>query len=278
MRNAIKAKLAADLADLSGRCFDIGEPTASTAKPYATVKLAEQSDGSPWLGRTSRFEVALYGEANAAAALDLLADQAVLALDCVKLTESSAALPDFTCRYAGTAASERIDEAAQALVRVLSFTVAAVGSGENAAPDAWLGALAAWTTAQAGADWRVYRTCWPQQYAIPAVMWRLGPIESADRNAAAAELRQSIVGHVIGRNAGEQTAMIRTLAAGLGSLTKLPLDPVAKTYAAVASVSGDYAADGLTVGQLTAVLRQTIAKSAPGGPLIEQVHIDGGFG
>lgn len=277
MREVIKNKLVSELPDLSGRCYDIGEPAAATTKPYATVRLAKQSSESAWTGQKNRYEVALYGEPDAAADLDLWVDQAVQALHGVRLA-SGGTDPDFTCRYEGTENPEQMDAALQALVRFLTFSVMAVGAEEVPSSGSPLDAVCSWTAGKTGPEWHVYRQSWPQHYAAPAVLWRFEQMEAANVNAATTELRHKAVGHVFGRTLQEQEAMVRKLSADLAGTNKLQLDTVARTYIASGEVTADFTADALTKGQLSVIFRQKIAKSADEAPLIGQVHADGGFG
>ncbi|TMV48105.1 hypothetical protein FE783_19320 [Paenibacillus mesophilus] len=277
MRAVIKARLADELSALAGRCYDLHEPSSTTVKPYATVKLVGQEETSPWIGMKRTYEIALHEETDSAAALDELADQAVQALHGIKLSGGASAR-DFTCQYEGLAASERVDDTLQALVQVLRFSVYAVGSEENLPSDACLQALCDWTATIVNSEWQVYRQRWPQDYTIPAVLWRLDQVTTADRDASTIELGRNVVGHVLGRTDEERLAMVGTLAEKLGSTTKLPIEPLAKRFIVPVTVTAVYGADGLTEGQLTATLRQIVQKTVPNWPLIGQVHYDGGFG
>jgi hypothetical protein len=277
MRAVIKARLMDELSALAGRCYDLHEPSSATVKPYATVKLAGQQEASPWSGMKRTYEIALYGETSAAAVLDEVADQAVQALHGIKLPGGASAR-DFTCLYEGMAASERFDDTLQALVQLLKFSVYAVGSEENLSSDVCLQALCDWTATIVSSEWKVYQQRWPQDYTIPAVLWRLEQVTTADRDASTIELGKNVVGHVLGRTDDERLAMVGTLAEKLGSTTKLPIDPIAKRYIVPGTATAVYGTDGLTEGQLTATLRQIVQKTVPNWPLIGQVHYDGGFG
>lgn len=277
MRATIKARLADELSAIAGRCYDANEPTSATVKPFVTVKLAEQANDSPWLGMRRKYEVALYEETSAAADLDHLSEQAVTALHEVKLS-AGPSLPGFTCRFEGMAVPERVDDTLQAIVHVLKFSVHAVGIDEYSSSDDWLDALCDWTGSHIGAEWSLYRHRWPQHYTSPAVMWRLERMEAADRGGSAVELRKKAIGHVIGRTEVERLAMVEHLTTKLGGVTKLLLEPVAKRYIVPDMIAGDFQADGLSEGQLSVTFRQVVNKTAPGGPLIGQVHFDGGFG
>lgn len=278
MRAAIKARLADELSAIAGRCYDVQEPSSATVKPYVTVKLAGQQQLSSWLGMKRTYEVALHGETNAAAALDQLAEQAVQAIHGVKLSTGTSA-PDFTCLYEGLTMPERIDDELQALVHVLQFSVHAVGIVEaGSSSDLWLEALCEWTSTAADAEWQVYRERWPQGYSAPAIMWRLEQAVTTERNAATVVHTKTIVGHILGRSDEERLAMTATLAEKLGSTSKLSVDPVANRYIVPGTVTGAYEADGFAAGQLNVVFRQIVQKTPPGGPLIGQVHYEGGFG
>ncbi|PYI52542.1 hypothetical protein [Paenibacillus flagellatus] len=282
MRTAIKARLAAELPALGGRCYDWHEPTGTTVKPFATVKPAEYAaevENAPWCGTKAVFEIALYADKSAAADLDALVAEAEQALDGIKLSAGPSE-PGFTCRFEGFAGSERIEETVQALVRILRIAVVAAGSDSAASAssaDEWLEALCGWTSAAAGADWSVYRQQWPQDYAAPAVLWRIEQAESENRDAASAELRKRMVGHVVGRTDAERYAMVGTLAAELGRLTRLSIDPIGKQAVQPGLVTGDYRPDGLTAGQITVTFRQIVPKSSPNAPLIGDVHYGGGL-
>jgi hypothetical protein len=278
MRAAIKARLADELSAIAGRCYDVHEPSSATVKPYVTVKLAGQQKLSSWLGMKRTYEVALHGETDAAAALDLLANQAVQAIHGVKLSTGTS-VPDFTCLYEGLIAPERIDEALQALVHVLQVSVYAVGAVEaGSSSDLWLETLCDWTSTVAGAEWHVYRQHWPQHYSAPAILWRLEQAATTERSAATAEHTKTLVGHILGRTDEERYTMTGTLVERLGSTTKLSVDPVANRYILPGAVTGAYDADGFATGQLNVVFRQSVQKTPPGGPLIGQVHYEGGFG
>lgn len=277
MRAAIKARLSDQLSALAGRCYDLQEPLSTTVKPYATVKLAGQDEVSPWSGMKRTYEIALYGETNSAAVLDELADEAVQALHGIKLAGGASAR-DFTCLYEGMAATERVDDTLQALVQVLKFSVHAVGSEENLSSDACLQVLCDWTATVVSSEWKVYRQRWPQDYSIPAVMWRLDQVTTADRDASTTELGKKVVGYVLGRTDDERLATVGTLAEKLGSTTKLPIEPLAKRFIVPGTVTAVCGADGLTEGQLTITFRQIVPKTVPNWPLIGQVHYDGGFG
>lgn len=279
MRAAIKTRLAAELTALNGRCYDIQEPSGTTVKPYATVKLNSQTNENLWTGAKRVYEVALYGEPGEGSVMDTLADQAVLALHGVQLSGGSSG-PGFTCRLEGMTEPGITDGGPQASIRTLQFAVIAVGAGEAASlasADEALEALCAWTEEQVGAGWHVYRQQWQQAYTAPAIMWRLEQVETQNRSASLIELHRTMIGHVIGRDEAEQLAMMGTLASGLGSTAKLAVNPVTNEYIVPGTVTGDYRTDGLTAGQLTVTLRQKVRKASPTGPLIGQVHYDGGF-
>lgn len=281
MRAAIKARLADQLSAIGGRCFDFQEASDSTVKPFATVRWVKQIEGPPWLGFIRKFRVSLYAEPDAAAGavLEELAAQTIQALDGVRLSEGAAG-PDFTCRFECEAYPERLDNDLQAVVRVLTFAVIAVGHDDASSQSSSNGALEAlceWTADTAGGEWNVYRQQWPRGYAAPAILWRIGQIECLDRGAATIELRQKAVGHVLGRTDAEEQAMVGALAAGLARTTKLVVDPVGNRQVALSEVAGNYQADALSEGQLTVTLRQKLPKPSPTGPLIADVHYDGGF-
>ncbi|MDF2726049.1 MAG: hypothetical protein K0Q59_5727, partial [Paenibacillus sp.] len=126
--------------------------------------------------------------------------------------------------------------------------------------------------------WNVYRQRWPQSYESPAVMWRLEHMEAADSSSSAIELRKKAVGHLIGRTEEERQTMLAQLVSQLGSATKLTLDTIANRYISIDEISGNFQADGLTVGQLSVSMRQRINKSVPSGPLMSHIQYYGGFG
>jgi hypothetical protein len=280
MRAAIKARLAAELTALSGRCYDIQEPSGTTVKPYATVKLNGQTPENVWTGVKRVYEVALYGEPGDGNVMDALADQAALALHGVQLPGGPSG-PAFTCRLEGVAEPEITDGGgAPASIRTLRLAVAAVGTGEaasSASADEALEALCVWTEEKAGGGWQVYRQQWPQAYTAPAILWRLEQVEAQNRSASMIELHRTVIGHVVSQDEAEQAAMVGALASGLGGVTKLEANPATQEYVVPGTVIGDYRADGLTTGQLTVALRQKVRKAAPTGPLIREVHYDGGF-
>lgn len=277
MREALKSRLIDRLAAIQGRCYDEYEPDGSTVKPYATVKPAGQTTGPPWNGLVSRYEVALYGVKSPAFDMDGLADETVRALHAVRLLETAGGA-GFTCRYEGTPQPDRTDDALQAVVRTLVFSVDAVSSEEAASAassDAWLEKLCAWTEASAGPPWRVYRQLWPQGYERPAILWRLERLECTGRNAAAFELRKTMVGHVLGRTEAEELTMIASLAAGLGSMARLPVDAPAKRSVSPDTVTANVSSDGIATGQLTVALRQAVPKAQPAATPIAGVHFNG---
>lgn len=277
MRTAIKARLTDELSAIAGRCYDAHEPTSATVKPYATVKLAGQTNGPAWTGSIRTYEIALYTEGTAAVDLDDLAEQAVQALHGVKLTGGS---PEtgFTCRFEGTAASDQMVETLQTLVHVLKFSVSAVGNVLIPSADVWLDALCGWTAETAGLDWNVYRQQWPQDYtAAPSILWRVGSVGAADQSAATVELNKTMIGHVVGRTEAEQLDMIGTLTSALGGVTRLSIDPVENRHISVGAVAANVNAGAFAEGQLSAAFRQVIQKTVPEGVKVAGVHYDGGF-
>ncbi|GAA3410372.1 hypothetical protein ACFFNY_21885 [Paenibacillus hodogayensis] len=277
MRAAIKARLAAELTALSGRCYDAYEPTGTTAKPFATVNLAGLARGADWLGLRHQYDVSLYGAKDEAAALDELAGRAVKALNGIRLSPGGGGAA-FTCRFDGMPEPARLDTTLDAIEYRLVFEVSAVGAEAVTLSEDCLNALCDWSALVAGPDWTVYRQHWPQDYASPAILWRLEQAEASSRGAAGTDLSQKTVGHVVGRTEAEQISMVRSLTAALGGSVRIQVEPVANQYAAVGPVAATYTADALTVGQLNVALRQIVPVAQSAGPTIAQVHYEGGTG
>ncbi|WP_139787111.1 hypothetical protein [Cohnella massiliensis] len=280
MRNTIRQRLSADIPALGGRVLEPHDDYASADKPYLVLQQGwETGSGSGFPGFRKRYEVWLH-EAKAAGfdAVDRLAESVIRSLDERTMTD-----PDtgdaFFCRYIGTIGRDRVDGERQTLSRILRFAVDAVqpaALAETVPDDPWLEAIAAWTRALLGGSWQVCLNEWPSSYLRPAVLWRLGGMETGPGNAAALVVRKRLVGHVAGRTDNEEREAAALLASSLKLDGKVVLSAADRRWLAVEESGIDFGADPIAEGQLTVALSRRVKREsfAEDAPLMREVFFN----
>ncbi|CAI6069162.1 hypothetical protein [Cohnella sp. JJ-181] len=138
--------------------------------------------------------------------------------------------------------------------------------------EGWLPALASWTEQALGdAAWRVYAGEWPASYERPAVLWRMTAAETRTGNAAFGETTRRYAGHVLGRDAAEQSDAAALLADELTQAVKLPLDAADRRYLLVRQAAADANVDPLATGQLSLTLSRKSSRPFATAPPMREI-------
>lgn len=277
MREAIKARLIAEISGIGGRCYEPHEVTSSTAKPYLVIRQGIEKEASPWSGFHRTFEIWPYaGLSDKFVTVDTLAAKVNAALEKQQLETGDG--QNFRCFSLGTAGFDQVDNPSDGITRGLLFSVIGVQPVEitgSVPADPWMDTLAVWTHNLLGDDWTVYSNLWPLGYHTPAVLWRIANVEAQNQGPKSLMIRKIMMGHVLGDNLGRQTAGALTILQQLSIENKLLLDPNAKQYLTVEQVFVDNQADPIDKGQITVVLSKLIPRPMETAPLMSAIHDTG---
>lgn len=270
MREAIRQKLAL-VPEVGDRVYEPHAAGADTKKPYIVINQGSDNEESGWAGFRRIIDVWPNVSRTTFVTVDSLAQKIIDSLTKDPLTTSAGEV--FTCIYQGVTGDDVVDAEWDIITRGLRFAVSAlqpVVVDETVADDPWVEAVATWTQTLLGEDWAIYRNKWPLGYAKPSVMWRVAKTDIDGVNRAAFKVKKTLVGHVLGATPNQQAAGVVSIAEGLVSAIKVPLNLADRRYMTVDDANGDYQADALTAGQIRVELSRITMRPFEDAPLMAE--------
>jgi len=138
--------------------------------------------------------------------------------------------------------------------------------------DAWMSALANWTSQILGPDWTVYKSFAGNQK--PSVTWELDTFRVMDGNASWFVVEKRFTAKVVSDDPNEQISGTTLLVERLVSDLKILLDQQNKRYLRVVSADGDLTVVGAHTGRLSVTLSARTSRPTVEAPIISGINLE----
>ncbi|MED3244886.1 hypothetical protein P4374_35145, partial [Bacillus thuringiensis] len=164
--------------------------------------------------------------------------------------------------YQGSVGGDDVVDEWDAITRGLRFAVVAIHhvNKTEMQGDPWVEATAKWSEGILGDKWTVYRDILPLGYQRPALLLRLGGLETEQRNRSLFEVRKQVIGHFFGSDAQEQILGAALITEALAEAIKIPLSIEDRRFLTVQNPRLNAGANAITNGQLNVTFKRTTSR------------------
>lgn len=138
--------------------------------------------------------------------------------------------------------------------------------------DAWMNALANWSSQVLGVGWTVYKTFGGNRK--PSITWELESFRVINDNAAWFVLEKRFSAKIVSDDPNEQISGTTLLVERLVSDLKILLDEPAKKYLRVVSTEGDLGVVGAHTGRISVTLSARTSRPTTDVPVISKINLD----